>query len=71
MEIDPDNRPAGFEQFETFQPTFLYESLWNVGVSWSCCWADRRLRMGHGRVFALYVMLYTAGRMWIEALRID
>jgi prolipoprotein diacylglyceryltransferase len=27
--------------------------------------------MGHGRVFALYVLLYTLGRLWIEALRID
>ena len=34
-------------------------------------WADRRFRLGHGRVFALYVMVYTAGRGWIEYLRID
>ncbi len=32
---------------------------------------DRRFRLGHGKVFALYVLLYTAGRFWIEALRID
>ena len=34
-------------------------------------WADRRFQLGHGRVVALYVMAYTAGRGWIEALRID
>jgi len=34
-------------------------------------WLDRRFRLGHGKVFALYVLLYTAGRFWIEALRID
>jgi hypothetical protein len=34
-------------------------------------WADRRFKLGHGRVFALYVVLYTTGRAWIEALRID
>ena len=34
-------------------------------------WLDRRFRLGHGKVFALYVMLYCAGRFWIEALRID
>ena len=34
-------------------------------------WADRRFRLGYGRVFALYVMLYTLGRGWIEDLRID
>ena len=34
-------------------------------------WADRRFRLGHGRVVALYVMAYTLGRGWIEMLRID
>ena len=34
-------------------------------------WADRRFRMGHGRVFALYVVLYTLGRGMIETVRID
>ena len=34
-------------------------------------WADRRLRLGYGRVFALYIMGYTLGRAWIEYLRID
>lgn len=71
LEIDPANRPAGFESYETFHPTFLYESLWNLGVFVVLIWADRRFRMGHGRVFALYVLLYTMGRVWIEALRID
>ena len=35
------------------------------------CWADRRFQLGHGRAFALYVAGYTAGRGWIEYLRID
>jgi hypothetical protein len=34
-------------------------------------WADRKFTLGHGRAFALYVMAYTAGRGWIEYLRID
>ena len=66
LEIAPENRPAGYESFETFHPTFLYESLWLVGVALIVIWADRRFTMGHGRVFALYVMLYTIGRAWIE-----
>lgn len=69
--IDPVHRPAGFEQYETFHPTFLYELVWNVGVFLVLLWADRRFRLGHGKVFALYVVLYTVGRFWIEALRID
>jgi prolipoprotein diacylglyceryl transferase len=71
VEIDPGNRPPGYEEFETFHATFLYESLWNLGVFFVLLWADRRWRIGHGRLFALYVALYCAGRVWIEALRID
>jgi prolipoprotein diacylglyceryl transferase len=71
LEIDPENRVEGYEDQATFHPTFLYESLWNVGTAVLCIWADRKFRLGHGRVFALYVMAYTAGRGWIEYLRID
>ncbi len=71
LEIDVEHRPDGYEQFETFHPTFLYESLWLIGVALVVIWADRRFRMGHGRAFALYVALYCVGRGWIEALRID
>ncbi|WP_353651130.1 prolipoprotein diacylglyceryl transferase [Nakamurella sp. A5-74] len=55
----------------TYQPTFLYELLWNLLVAALIVWADKRFRLGGGRVFALYVAGYTAGRVWIEALRID
>jgi len=55
----------------TFHPTFLYECLWNLAALALILWLDRRFRIGHGRVLALYVMAYTAGRCWIEALRID
>jgi prolipoprotein diacylglyceryl transferase len=71
LEIDPAHRPAGYEQYATFHPTFLYESLWMVGVALVVVWADRRFRMGHGRAFALYVLLYCCGRLWVELLRID
>jgi prolipoprotein diacylglyceryl transferase len=68
---DRTKRPAGYEQFETFHPTYLYEFFWNLGAAGLVVWADRRFRLGHGRAFALYVMAYTAGRGWIEYLRID
>jgi prolipoprotein diacylglyceryl transferase len=71
LRIDPAHRTAGYENVATYQPTFLYESLWCVGVAVLCVWADRRYSMGRGRVFALYVAAYTVGRGWIEALRID
>ena len=54
-----------------YHPTFLYESLWDLALAFLLVWADRRWRLGHGRVFALYVAGYTAGRGWIEALRVD
>ncbi len=71
LRIDLAHRPPGFTQFATFQPTFLYESLWDVGVGLLVIWADRRFRLGHGRAFALYVAAYAVGRFWIEYLRID
>jgi prolipoprotein diacylglyceryl transferase len=71
LEIASEYRPAGYAQFATFHPTFLYEVLWNLAAAVLLVWLDRRFRLGHGKVFALYVMLYCAGRFWIEALRID
>ncbi|MEV7792431.1 prolipoprotein diacylglyceryl transferase [Streptomyces sp. NPDC087512] len=55
----------------TYHPTFLYESLWCVGVALLVIWADRRFTLGHGRAFALYVASYCAGRFWIEYMRVD
>ncbi|MFB7861966.1 prolipoprotein diacylglyceryl transferase [Streptomyces sp. NPDC056069] len=60
------NREAGL-----YHPTFLYESLWCVGVALLVIWADRRFTLGHGRAFALYVAAYCAGRGWIEYMRVD
>jgi prolipoprotein diacylglyceryl transferase len=70
LEIDPDNRPAGYEQFVTFHPIFLYEMIWNaIGVV-ALVALGRRLRPG-GIMF-LYVMWYSLGRAtWEEQLRID
>ncbi|HEY5050486.1 MAG TPA: prolipoprotein diacylglyceryl transferase [Acidothermaceae bacterium] len=54
-----------------FQPTFLYESIWDVGTAIALIVLDRKYKLGHGRVFALYLVIYGVGRSWIEALRID
>lgn len=59
--------PAG----TLFQPTFLYESAWDLLGFFLLIWAGRRFRLGHGQVFYLYICYYTLGRVWIEALRID
>jgi prolipoprotein diacylglyceryl transferase len=52
-------------------PTFLYELLWNLAVFVLLIWVDRRYRIGHGRLFALYVAAYCVGRFWVELLRDD
>jgi len=59
--------PAG----TLFHPTFLYELLWNLAIAVLIVVIDRKFRLGHGRVFWLYVFGYTVGRGWIETLRID
>jgi prolipoprotein diacylglyceryl transferase len=66
--LGPDGQPV---VLGTFHPAFLYELLWTFGVAAVVIWADRRYQLGHGRAFGLYVALYTAGRLWIEALRVD
>jgi len=54
-----------------FQPTFLYESLWDLALAFLLIYLDRRYRMGRGTVIFAYAMGYTAGRGWIEAMRSD
>lgn len=71
LEIDPAHRVPGLEDYATFHPTFLYESVWNVLVAGALIWADRKFRLGRGKVFALYVALYGFGRIFTESLRTD
>jgi prolipoprotein diacylglyceryl transferase len=52
-------------------PTFLYELLWNLLIFGLLIWADRRFKLGHGRLFALYVAGYCVGRFWVELMRND
>jgi prolipoprotein diacylglyceryl transferase len=73
VEIDPAHRPAGHEDQATYHPTFLYESLWNVGLALFIVWLEPRTRerLRTGSMFAIYVAGYGIGRLWVEALRID
>jgi prolipoprotein diacylglyceryl transferase len=71
VHIDPAHRLPQFANVALYQPTFLYESIWDIGIAFVVIVIDRRLHLTRGRAFALYVMLYCAGRGWIEALRID
>ncbi|GAA0323372.1 prolipoprotein diacylglyceryl transferase [Actinoallomurus spadix] len=73
VKIDSAHRPpdAKYADIATYQPTFLYEFLWCIGVAILVIWAEKRFRLAYGRAFALYVAAYTVGRAWIEWLRID
>ena len=71
LRIDALHMPPGYPPGTLFHPTFLYECLWNLAGAALIVWLEKRLRFKAGQVFALYLMVYTAGRVWIEALRID
>lgn len=69
--LDSLNGVSTGQLLEIVHPTFLYESLWNLLVFALLIWVDRRYRIGHGRLFALYVAAYCFGRFWIELMRSD
>lgn len=69
-------RPAGYTQFEYFHPTFLYESLWDLGVfvlliSLFFWGLKSKSRLKLGTIFLVYWVAYSLGRFWIEGLRTD
>lgn len=73
LQIDATNPnfPAGMPADTLFHPTFLYESLWNLAGVLILLALDRRFHFRRGRLFCLYAVYYTLGRVWIEAMRID
>ncbi len=71
LEISPAHRPPGFLQYATFQPTFLYEIIWNLCLAGVLIWLGQTRRVRPPGVFALYVAGYSAFRIFEETLRID
>ena len=77
LRIDDAHLPPGssYPPGTLFHPTFLYEALWNLAGAVLLVWIGRRMvaRRGvtGGRLMWIYLMVYTAGRVWIEMLRID
>lgn len=69
--VDPEHRPPGFEGYATFHPTFLYEMIWTGLGTLVLIALERRFRLGRGKTFVTYVVWYTFGRFFVEALRID
>jgi prolipoprotein diacylglyceryltransferase len=71
VQIDLAHRPAGYLQYATFQPTFLYELLFNLALAGLLIWLGRTGRIRAPGLFALYVTGYSGFRIWEETLRID
>lgn len=73
LEIESTNPafPPGLAEGTLFHPTFLYEVLWNgLGVI-VLLWAGSKLKLQWGKLFALYLIWYSAGRIVWESIRID
>jgi phosphatidylglycerol:prolipoprotein diacylglycerol transferase len=73
--IDPARRPSGYEQFATFHPAFLYESIFNLLNAVILSWLVLRLPatkwMRAGDVAATYLIGYGVARFVIERMRTD
>jgi len=69
LQIPVGLRPAGYESYATFQPTFLYEAIWCVLVAIALLSLERKFKPGQG--FLFYIAAYCVGRFYIESLRID
>jgi phosphatidylglycerol:prolipoprotein diacylglycerol transferase len=74
--IPVENRPPDYQNFAYFHPTFLYESLWNLmvfGLLMTLFFRDLKgkPRLKAGTLFLVYLVAYSAGRVWIEGLRTD
>jgi prolipoprotein diacylglyceryl transferase len=71
LQISAANRPAGYTQFATFQPTFLYELIWDLALAAFLVWLGHHYKIRPWGLFALYIAGYSAFRIFEETLRID
>jgi prolipoprotein diacylglyceryl transferase len=71
IEIDPANRPEGYAQDSVFQPTFLYEAIWDFSLAGFLVWLDNSREIRPPGLFALYITGYAAFRSFNETLRVD
>jgi len=71
LEIDVAHRPAHYLAYATFQPTFLYEIIWNLLLAATLVWLGHHRRIRAPGLFALYVTGYSAFRIFEESIRVD
>jgi prolipoprotein diacylglyceryltransferase len=70
VQISPEHRVPGYENYATFQPVFLYQSLWDVALGIVVIWAARRFKLSGERTFMLGAAGYAVGGLWVESARI-
>ena len=73
VRISPEHRVPGYENYATFQPAFLYQSLWDVALGVAVIWAGRRFALSGERTFMLAAAGYAVGGFWVgglESLRV-
>jgi phosphatidylglycerol---prolipoprotein diacylglyceryl transferase len=70
--ISPAQRPIQYASEQSFHPTFLYESVWDLLLFIALAfWLRCRLQRAPGALFLAYLGLYSAGRFVTEGLRTD
>jgi prolipoprotein diacylglyceryltransferase len=70
VQISPEHRVPGYENYATFQPAFLYQSLWDTALALAVIWAARRFALSGERTFMLCAAGYAVGGFWVESVRI-
>jgi prolipoprotein diacylglyceryl transferase len=71
LKISPSHRPPGYAHFATFEPTFLYEFVWDLGLAGFLMWLWTKRVVRAPGLFALYVAGYSGFRIFEETQRID
>ena len=73
LEISSSNPayPAGLPDGVLFHPTFLYESIWSLAGVALLLAVDKKFNLRWGKMIGLYLVYYSIGRIWVEAIRID
>jgi prolipoprotein diacylglyceryltransferase len=70
VQISPTRRAPGYENYSTFQPLFLYQSLWDVAVGLAVILAARRFSLSGERTFLLAAAASAVGSCWAQLTRI-
>jgi prolipoprotein diacylglyceryl transferase len=71
LEISLAHRPPGYAHYATFQPSFLYELIWDLALAYFLCSLTWRAKIRPPGIFALYVAGYSGYRIFEETIRID